>query len=123
MPSSTLERGWHRCLKPSTSRAQVEREPGEPAADARVGAQRACLEHDAAYEAGIDQPLRLDFAAGGLLDARDDVLRLLVGQLVRGRQRDVELPLGLSDDAIELGADAFDRPGSALLGDELQEVR
>ena len=44
----------------------------EPAAHAGVDAQRAGLEDDAADQVGVDAAGRLDGAAGGLLDLRDD---------------------------------------------------
>ena len=42
---------------------------------------------------GVDGARRLDLAAGGLLDLADDRLRLVVGELDRGRQLDVERSL------------------------------
>src|ERR1700747_874038 len=48
-------------------------------AHARVDAQRAHLEDDAAHQAGVDLPRRLDLAAGRLLHLLQDRLRLRVG--------------------------------------------
>src|SRR5437016_14602741 len=61
----------------------------QAAADARVGAARADLQDDPADQVGVDLPLRLDAAARALLDLAEDLVGLLVGQLVRGRQLDV----------------------------------
>src|SRR5213076_2483855 len=48
----------------------------QSAADARVDAQRARLEDDAADEAGIDLARRIDLAAGRPLDLTEDRVRL-----------------------------------------------
>src|SRR6266540_7457265 len=57
-------------------------------AHARVDAQRAGLEDEAAEQVGVDAARRVDGTAGGLLDLLHNLLRLLVAQLVRRRQVD-----------------------------------
>src|SRR6476469_1864123 len=93
------------------------------AAHARVDAIRACLQHDAAENRRIHRATRLDGAARGLLDLRDDRLRLVVGQLPRGRQLDGQPALLTGHQPLELGGDLLDLPRPALLGDEAEEVR
>src|SRR5438105_1315290 len=97
-------------------------EPFQSAANARVDAVRACLEHDAADELRVDAPRRFDLSAGRLLDLRDDVLRLRVGELARGGQLDREAALLARDQPLELLRNLLDLAGSALLGDEHEEV-
>src|SRR5581483_3230797 len=75
----------------------------QPAAHARVDAQRAGLEDDAADQVGVDLALGLDGAAGGALDLLDDRARLVVGELERGGQLDVQLPLLARGELLELG--------------------
>src|SRR5439155_25802775 len=77
----------------------------EPAADARVEAKRACLEHHAADQVGIDFALGLDLAPRRLLDLLHDRAGLLVGKLDRRRQLDAQLALLDGDQALELLGD------------------
>ena len=59
-------------------------------ARSRRRAMRADLQDDAADQVGVDGARRLDLAARGLLDLLQERLRLVVGELERGRQLDVE---------------------------------
>src|SRR5688500_6802393 len=90
----------------------------DPAADARVDAERARLEDDPADQRRVDPARRLDRPPRGLLDLAGDRVSFLVGELVRGRQLDVEAPLRLRDEQVELAVDLLDLPGAPLLGDE-----
>src|SRR6266571_7775687 len=54
----------------------------EPAAHACVDAHRAGLQDEAADQARVHSPLRLDLAAGGLFDLLQERARLLVRELV-----------------------------------------
>ena len=94
----------------------------EAAAHARVDAERAGLEDHPADQFGVDRARRLNGAAGGLLDLRDDRLGLVVVELVGGRQLDVQPALLLVDDRLELLCDGAELAGAALLGDEPHEV-
>src|SRR6266567_3787098 len=91
--------------------------------DARVDAERARLQDDAADQRRIDLPCRLDLAAGRILDLLQDRLRLGVGQLARGRQLDGQPPLLARHQPLELLRDLLELGGAALLRDHLQEVR
>ena len=71
------------CFRSSSScGGELVAEALQAAAHAGVDAQRACLQDHAADQLGIDLAGRLDRAAGGLLDLRDDRGCLVVGQLV-----------------------------------------
>src|SRR5580765_3919743 len=94
----------------------------QAAAHARVDAQRAGLEDDAADQVGVDRARRLDGPAGGLLDLLDDRASLVLGELERGGQLDGELPLLAGGEPLELLADLLDLPAAALLDQEPQEV-
>ena len=87
----------------------------EAAAHARVEAHRAGLEDDAADQVGVDAAGRLHLAPGLLLDVGDDPLELGVGELVRGRELDVEHVLLGGDERLELRGDLADLPRAALL--------
>src|SRR5215469_3561347 len=52
----------------------------QSSADARIDAQRARLQDDAADEVGVDLPGRLDLASGRVLDLLQNRVRLGVGQ-------------------------------------------
>src|SRR5215469_10000731 len=65
----------------------------ESPSQARVDAERARLQDDAADEVGVDLLRRLDLAAGRILDLLQDRLRLDVGQLASSRQLHREAPL------------------------------
>jgi hypothetical protein len=97
-------------------------EPVEAAAHAGVEAQRAGLEDEAAEQVRVDALRRLDLAAGSFLDLADHVARLLLGELDRGRQLDVEDALGLGDQPVELARDLLDLAGAVLLGKQQEEV-
>src|SRR4029077_7591448 len=60
----------------------------QPPAHARVDAERAGLQDDAADELGVDLLGRLDLAARRVLDLLQDRLGLGFGQLARGGQLD-----------------------------------
>src|SRR6476646_2750555 len=60
----------------------------QAAAHARVDAQRAGLEDDAADQLGVDGACCLDGPARGLADLLDDRACLVLGELERGRQLD-----------------------------------
>jgi hypothetical protein len=101
---------------------QFGAEPVEAPADACVESHRACLEDDAADQVGVDAPRRHDLPAGSFFDLRDHVARLVVGELDRRRQLDVEDPLLARREPLELASDLLDLAGAALLGEEHQEV-
>src|SRR5581483_6931393 len=92
-------------------------------ADARVDAERARLEDDAADEGRVDLPRRLDLAAGRVLDLLQDRLRLGVAQLARRRQLDGQPPLLARHQPLELLRDLLDLARAALLRRQLEEVR
>src|SRR5437660_7121592 len=92
-------------------------------AHARVDAERARLQDDAAHERGIDLPCRLDLAAGRILDLLQDRLRLGVGQLARRRQLHGQPPLLTGHQPLELLRDLLELGGAALLRPPLPEVR
>src|SRR5581483_11988902 len=94
----------------------------QSAADARVDAVRAGRQDDAADDVRVDAARRLDLAARSFLDLRDDVRRLFVRQLARGRELDRQAALLARDQPLELKRDLLDLPCPALLGDEHEEV-
>src|SRR6266511_3134382 len=65
---------------------------------------------------------RVDRTAGRLLDLGDDPLRLVLGQLERGRQLDGQPPLLLGHQPFELALDLAQLPAAVLLDGEQQEV-
>src|SRR5579864_8011745 len=91
-------------------------------ADARVDEIRACPQDDAADDVRVDAARRLDLAARGLLDLRDNVLRFLVRELARGRQLDRQAALLARDQSLELRRDLLDLARASLLRDEHEEV-
>src|SRR5690348_16324408 len=91
-------------------------------AHARVGAIRACLQHDAAENLRVDAARRLHAATGSALDLLDDLLRLVVRQLPRRRQLDRQAPLLDRDQPFELARDVIELARAPLLGDHEQEV-
>src|SRR5215210_7516868 len=103
-------------------RREFSSQPLEAAAHARVDAQRARLQDDAADQARVDRPRRLDGAAGRALDLVEDLSRLVVRQLVRCRELDAEPALQLCDEALELAVDLAELPGAVLLDRHQQEV-
>src|SRR5581483_8088790 len=106
----------------SGSGEQFSFEALETAAEARVDAQRAGLEDDAADQAGVDRARRLDRAAGDALDLADDLARLVLAELDRGRQLDVQLPLLARGELLELGGDLVDFSPAPLLDQQAQQV-
>src|SRR6476620_673226 len=94
----------------------------QAAAHARVHAQRAGLEDDAADQVGVDRTRRLDGPAGGLLDLLDDRARLVLGELEGSGQFDGELPLLARGETLELLADFLDLPAAALRDQQPQKV-
>src|SRR5215475_6240451 len=95
----------------------------QSSADARVDAQRAGLEDDAADEGRIDLPGRLDLASGRVLDLLQDRVRLGVAQLARRRELHGQAPLLARHQPLELLRDVLELARAALLRDDLQEVR
>src|SRR5581483_11859431 len=92
-------------------------------AHARVDAERAGLQDDAADEARIHRSRRLDLPPGRLLDLLEDRGRLVVAQLARGRELDGQPPLLARDQALELRRDLLELAGPSLLRHEPEEVR
>src|SRR5439155_19680373 len=90
----------------------------QSAPDARVDAQRACLQDDPADQVRVDAPRRLDLASGGLLDLLDDRRGLLVRELHRRRQLDGQTPFRFPHHPLELALDVLDLADAALLGRE-----
>src|SRR6059058_697849 len=86
-------------------RRQVSAKSFEAAADAGVEPQRASLEDDAADQVRVDAPRGVDGTAGRALDLADDLPRLVVGQLVRGRHLDGEAAFLGRHQAFELTVD------------------
>jgi hypothetical protein len=80
------------------------------------------LEDDASDQIWVDLPRGLHLAARLFLDAAEDTTELLVGELVRSRQLDVEDLLLRGDECIELRNDLTELRGTALLGDEAHEI-
>src|SRR3954452_21188863 len=101
---------------------QVVAKSFEPAAHARVEPHGSGLEDDASDQVWVNVPFRLDLPARGLLDTADETTEILVRQLVRGRQLDVEDARLRCDERVELVDDGVDLGGAALLGEQLQEV-
>src|SRR6478735_2059767 len=106
----------------SGSGHELAAEPVEAAAHARVDAERAGLQDHPADQVGVDRTRGLDGAAGRLLDLRDDRLRLVVVELVRGGQLDAQPTLLLVDDRVELLGDRAELARAPLRGDEPHEV-
>src|SRR5439155_25408444 len=94
----------------------------ETAAHARVDAERAGLEDDAADQVGVDGPGRLDGPAGRALDLLDDAALLVAVEVDGGRQLDLEPPLLRGGEALELTLDLLDLPRPALFGRQEHEV-
>src|SRR5581483_11008438 len=94
----------------------------QAAAHARVDAQRARLEDDAADQVWVDCTRRLDRAPGDALDLSDDLARLVLGELDRGRQLDVQLPLLSRGELLELAGDLVDLSPTPLLDQQAQQV-
>src|SRR5438552_13630632 len=89
-------------------------------ADARVNAERARLQDDAAHQVGVDLLCRLDLAARRVLDLLQDRLRLGGGQLASRRQLDGQAPLLASHQPLELLRDLLELSRAALLGHDLE---
>src|SRR5215210_5954974 len=104
------------------ARGQFVAELLEPAAHARVDAQRAGLQDDPADQVRVDAARRLDRAPRRLLDLPRDRRGLVVRQLIRGRQLDRQALLRLRDEQVELALDLLDLARAALLRHEQDEV-
>src|SRR5437763_1577169 len=100
----------------------VRDRPVEAAAHARVEAQRAGLEDDAADQVGVDGVGRLHLAARSFLDLLDHVTPLLFGEVDGGCHLDIEDSLFLGHQALELAGDLVDLAGAVLLGEQEQKV-
>src|SRR6266576_3317738 len=94
----------------------------EPAAHARVEPHGSGLEDDPSDQVWVDRARRLHLAAGRLLDPPDDASELGLGQLVGGRELDVEDALLVGDEGLEVGGDLTDLARAPLLDDEPHEV-
>ena len=94
----------------------------DPAADGCIDAQGIGLQHEAADQVRVDPVLRFHRAPGCLLDLLHDALCLVIRELDRCRQLDVQAPFVQGDEAIELARDFLDLADPALLRDESQEV-
>src|SRR5438067_1280286 len=90
MESIALIPVWSGSFTSLVAGCELSAQALEPTADAPVREERADLEDDPADEIRIDRPGRVDLPARGLLDRRHDRRRLLVGQVVGGRQLDGE---------------------------------
>src|SRR5215471_16380353 len=95
----------------------------QSSAHARIDAQRARLQDDAAHQVGIDLLRRLDLAARSILDLLQDRVRLGVGQLARSRQLDGEPPLLARDQPLELLRYLLELARATLLRHDLEKVR
>jgi hypothetical protein len=94
----------------------------ESSANARVHAERPGLQHESADQPRVDLPRRVDLAAGRLLDLLQNLARLVVGELVRRRQLDLEPTLLGRDERSELPVDGREFGRAALFDDHEQEV-
>src|SRR3954452_1747188 len=103
-------------------RRQVSAESFEAAADARVEAQRSCLQDDAADQVRVDRARGVDGTAGRALDLPDDLPRLVIGQLEGRRQLDGEAAFLRGHQALELAVDLAQLPGAVLLDGQQEEV-
>src|SRR5437588_1345693 len=94
----------------------------EPAPHARVDAHRAGMQDEAADQSRVDLARRLDLAARCLFDLLQQVARLGIRELTRGRQLDVEAPFLDREEAVELARDLLDLTTAPFLRDETQEI-
>ena len=106
----------------SGSGDELAAEPVQAAAHARVDAQRAGLEDEAADQVGVDRAGRLDRAARRLLDLADDRGGLGVVELVGGGQLDRQAALLAVDDRLELLDDLTELARPPLRRDDADEV-
>src|SRR4051794_8529678 len=104
---------WSRA-RPSELAAQLV----EAAAHAGVETQRADLEDEAADQARVDAAPRVDRPAERAGDALDEAVRLLVGELHRRGEVELEPALRLGDERLELPGDLFDLADAPLLHEE-----
>src|SRR5919204_6387392 len=96
-------------------RCQLAAEPLQTAAHARVEPVGAHLEHDSADQFGVDAAARLDTAPRRALELLQELVRLVVGELDRGRQLRVHHALVLGDQALELAGDLLELAGASLV--------
>src|SRR3954451_9943783 len=94
----------------------------EAAADARVGAHGAGLDDDAADDVGVDRTRGDDAPARGLLDLLDDLGGLLLRELDRGGELQLEDALFAREQPAELRVDRLGLGDSSLLREEVDEV-
>src|SRR6476660_4626033 len=92
-------------------------------AHARVDAQRARLQDDAADQIGVDLLRRVDLASRRVFDLLQDRLRLGLGQLARRRQLHGQAPLLTRHQPLELLRDLLELARAPLLRHQLEEVR
>src|SRR2546423_1647180 len=92
-------------------------------AHARIDAERARLQDDAADQVGVDLLRRLALASRRVFDLLQDRLRLGVGQLARRRQLDGQAALLARHQPLELLRDLLRLACPPLLGHDLEEVR
>src|SRR5947199_7663102 len=87
---------------PFSCSCQLSPQPLEAAAHARVEPVRPDLDDDAADQVRVDLPGRLDLAPCRLLDLAEELARLGIGELDRGRELGAQDSLALGDQALEL---------------------
>src|SRR5919197_2789022 len=101
---------------------QLAAQPLQTAAHARVEPVGAHLEHDSADQFGVDAAARLDAAPRRTLDLLQELVRLVVGELDRGRQLGVHHAFVLGDQPLELAGDLLELARTALVHQDEQEV-
>jgi hypothetical protein len=82
----------------------------------------AGLKHESSDESWVDLPRRPELPLRDAFDLVEDAARLVVRELDRRRQLDVEDALLLSDEPLELLEDLGQLDGATLLGHEQEEV-
>src|SRR6059058_1955896 len=97
---------------------QVLAKSFEPAAHARVEPHRSGLEDDASDQVWVHLAFRLDLASRSGFDLSEDALELVVGEIVRRRQLDVQDALLLRDERVELVCDLAELGGAPLHGEQ-----
>src|SRR5258708_7038830 len=94
----------------------------EAAADARVQPHGTGLEDDPSDQIRVNRPGRVDLASRRFGDLLHDPVRFGVGELVRGRQLDVEHVSKRVGENLELGGDVAHLAGPALLDEQAGRV-